>query len=305
MIQWYPGHMHKAKKEFQKILPQVDLIIEVLDARIPFSSQNPLLARLRKDKPCIKLLNKSDLADKAIVSRWIGQIERDSSVRSLVCNHDDVLTHKLPQLCRSLIPARENRSTMIYALIAGIPNVGKSTLINKLAGRSIAKTGNEAALTRMQQRIEITSDLMLIDTPGMLWPKIENENSGYRLAATGAIRDTAIELQDVASFIAEFLLAHYPTIAQQRYKLASLPQSAIELLDAIAKKRGCIVSGGRVDYEKVSRVLVSELRSGDLGRICMETPEMLDRELVELEVILAEKAAIKAAKKAARPGAKR
>ena len=301
MIQWYPGHMHKAKKEYLKILPQTDLVIEVLDARIPFSSQNPLLTKLRKDKPCIKLLNKSDLADKAMVSVWQQQLERDSSVKSLVCNHGDLLTHKLPQLCRSMIPARDNRSAMIYALITGIPNVGKSTLINKLAGRSVTKTGNEAALTRLQQRVEINSDFMLIDTPGMLWPKIENENSGYRLAATGAIRDTAIDLQAVASFIAEFLLASYPALVQRRYGLEELPDTAIELLDAIAKKRGCISSGGRADYEKVSRLIVSELRKGDLGGICLETPEMLDRELAALEIINAEKAA----KKAARAGAKK
>ena len=156
MIQWYPGHMYKAKKEFQKILPQADLVIEVLDARIPFSSQNPLLAKLRKDKPCIKLLNKSDLADAAVVSDWQKQLEQDGSVRTLSCSHDDGLIKQLPKLCRSMIPARKNRSTMIYALIAGIPNVGKSTLINKLAGRHIAKAGNEAAMTRMQQRIEIS-----------------------------------------------------------------------------------------------------------------------------------------------------
>jgi ribosome biogenesis GTPase A len=134
--------MYKAKKEFQKILPQADLVIEVLDARIPFSSQNPLLAQLRKDKPCIKLLSKSDLADKAVVSKWQIQLERDSSVKTLVCHHGDVLTRKLPVLCRSMIPPRDNRSSMIYALIAGIPNVGKSTLINKLAGRNVTKTGN-------------------------------------------------------------------------------------------------------------------------------------------------------------------
>jgi ribosome biogenesis GTPase A len=300
MIQWYPGHMHKAKKEFQKILPQADLVIEVLDARIPFSSQNPLLAQLRKDKPCIKLLNKSDLADKAVVSKWQAQLERDSSVKTLVCHHGDVLTRKLPVLCRSMIPQRENRSSMIYALIAGIPNVGKSTLINKLAGRNVAKTGNEAALTRMQQRIEISADLMLIDTPGMLWPKIENENSGYRLAATGAIRDTAINLQEVASFVAEFLLANYPDIIRQRYALPTLPDSEIALLEAIAKKRGCIVSGGKVDYEKVSRLLISELRNGDLGGICLETPEMLDQELAALEIIMARKLEELAAKKSTR-----
>jgi ribosome biogenesis GTPase A len=135
----------------------------------------------------------------------------------------------------------------------------------------------------------------------MLWPKIENENSGYRLAATGAIRDTAIDLQAVASFIAEFLLASYPALVQRRYGLEELPDTAIELLDAIAKKRGCISSGGRVDYEKVSRLIVSELRKGDIGGICLETPEMLERELAALEIIKAEKAA----KKAARAGAKK
>ena len=297
MIQWYPGHMHRAKKEFQKILPQIDLVIEVLDARIPFSSQNPLLERLRKDKPCIKLLNKSDLADQSIVSLWKDYIERDSSVSAVICNQTDILLHNLPQLCRSLIPARKNRSSTIYALIAGIPNVGKSTLINKLAGRSIAKTGNEAALTRMQQRIEITADLMLIDTPGMLWPKIENENSGYRLAATGAIRDTAIELQEVASFIADFLLAHYPTIAQHRYQLPTLPQNDIEFLEQVARKRGCIVSGGRIDYEKVSRLLVSELRSGEFGGICLETPEIMEAELARVEIIWQQKLAKQALRK--------
>ena len=296
MIQWYPGHMYKAKKEFEKILPQADIVIEVLDARIPFSSQNPLLEKLRKNKPCIKLLNKSDLANQLIVSEWQEQLERDSSVKTLVCNHDDVLTRKLPAICRAMIPARDNRSSMIYALIAGIPNVGKSTLINKLAGRNVTKTGNEAALTRMQQRIEISSDLMLIDTPGMLWPKIENEYSGYRLAATGAIRDTAFDLQEVASFIAEFLLQQYPAITRQRYMLETLPDTDIELLEAIARKRGCIVSGGKVDYEKVSRLLISGLRNGDLGGICMETPAMIERELIELEI----KNTAKAAKKAAR-----
>ncbi len=300
MIQWYPGHMHKAKKEFHKILPQVDLVIEVLDARIPYSSRNPLLMQLRKDKPCIKLLNKSDLADKAIVADWQNQIEQDSSVKSLVCNQADLLAHRLPQLCRSLIPMRDNRSAMIYALITGIPNVGKSTLINKLAGRSVAKTGNEAALTRRQQRIEISSDFMLIDTPGMLWPKIENENSGYRLAATGAIRDTAIDLQEVGCFVAEFLLAHYPAIVRHRYGLDVMPPGGVNLLESIAKKRGCIVSGGNIDYEKASRLLVSELRNGELGGICLETPEMIDRELAELKIITAQKAANKADRVAAR-----
>lgn len=300
MIQWYPGHMHKASKEFRKILPQVDLVIEVLDARLPGSSENPMLAQLRRGKPCIKLLNKSDLSDPARLAPWIASLESQNQVKTLVCSINDDAIGGLPALCRSLVPRRDNRSTMIYAMIAGIPNVGKSTLINRLAERKIAKTGNEAALTRMQQRIEISPELTLIDTPGMLWPNIENEASGYRLAATGAIRDTALELQDVASFIAEFMLKTYPERIIRRYDIEPLPGTEIELLEAIARQRGCIVSGGRVDLEKVSRLLINELRSGDLGGVCMETPEDFAREWERVEHIRAEKAAKKEARKARR-----
>ena len=289
MIQWFPGHMHKARKEFSKILPQVDLVIEVLDARLPGSSENPMLARLRRHKPCIKLLNKSDLADPEILAVWQQHLQRQHEVRTLQCSLLDNKIKQLPELCRALVPKRENRSTQIVALIAGIPNVGKSTLINRLAGRSVAKTGGEAALTRLQQRIEISPQLMLIDTPGMLWPKIDNPASAYRLAATGAIRDTALELQDVASFVAEFLRRNYPQRLIQRYDIDPLPPSDIEVLEAIARKRGCIVSGGRVDLEKVSRLLINELRNGDFGGVCLETPDILAEELRQAEIEAAQK----------------
>ena len=297
MIQWYPGHMHKASKEFKKILPQANLVIEVIDARLPFSSENPMLKRLRQGKPCIKILNKSDLADQDRLLEWKALLERDDQVKTLTCSLQNNIIANLPGLCRQLIPTRNNRSSQIVAMIAGIPNVGKSTLINRLAGRSIAKTGNEAALTRMQQRIEISNDLTLIDTPGVLWPNIENENSGYRLAATGAIRDTALDLQDVACFVADFFLQDYPEFIRQRYDLETLPQSEIELLEIIARKRGCIISGGRVDFEKVSRLIIAELRSGELGAICLETPEMMSRELAQVEIIREQKAEKKAARK--------
>ncbi len=300
MIQWYPGHMYKASKEFKKILPQVDLVIEVLDARLPGTSENPLLAELRRDKPCIKLLNKSDLSDPSRLGEWAGSLGRQNRVKTLVCSTNDNSIGELPALCRTLMPARRNRSTMIYAMIAGIPNVGKSTLINKLAKRSIAKTGNEAALTRMQQRIEISPELTLIDTPGMLWPNIENEASGYRLAATGAIRDTALELRDVASFIAEFLMRTYPENLIRRYDIEPLPGSEIELLEMIARKRGCIVSGGRVDLEKVSRLLISELRNRDLGGICLETPAGFAAESEQVAIDRTQKAAKKEARKTSR-----
>ena len=300
MIQWYPGHMYKASKEFKQILPQVDLVIEVLDARLPGSSENPLLAQLRRDKPCIKLLNKSDLSDEQRLGDWIASLERQNRVKTLVCSTNDNAIAELPSLCRALVPTRKNRSTMIYAMIAGVPNVGKSTLINKLAKRSIAKTGNEAALTRMQQRIEISPELTLIDTPGMLWPNIENQASGYRLAATGAIRDTALELQDVASFIAEFLLQAYPERLIRRYDIEPLPGSEIELLETIAGKRGCIVAGGRVDLEKVARLLINEFRSGNLGGVCLENPAGFEAEAKQVAIDRAQKAAKKAARKTMR-----
>jgi ribosome biogenesis GTPase A len=289
MIQWYPGHMHKANKEFKKILPQVDIVIEVLDARIPFSSQNPLLASIRKHKPTIKILNKSDLSDERLLALWQTELEKDDTVKTITCNNLGSAYDKIRSLCRSIVPERNNRSSMVYAMIAGIPNVGKSTIINALAGRAIAKTGNEAAVTKMQQRIEISPHLTLIDTPGVLWPNIENKNSGYRLAATGAIKDTAIDLQDIACFVAEFMLDNYPSNIQSRYALDKLPKTEIELLEAIARKRGCIVSGGVVDFEKVSRIVVSDLRSGGFDGVCMETPDLIINELAELEVLRAAK----------------
>jgi ribosome biogenesis GTPase A len=305
MIQWYPGHMHKAGKAFREILPQVDIVIEMLDARLPGSSANPLLARLRRDKPCVKLLNKSDLSDPPRLAEWVAELEQPGQVETLVCSSGDNNHARLPELCRRLIPRRENRSQMMYAMIAGIPNVGKSTLINRLAGRAIAKTGNEAALTRLQQRIEISDELTLIDTPGMLWPNIENAASGYRLAATGAIRDTALDMQDVAAFLAEFLLQAYPQRVLARYDIDQLPGSEIELLEAIARKRGCIVSGGRVDLEKVSRLLISEFRAGDLGGICMETPAGLAAELERTAIEKERKAAEKEARRARRRNKKK
>ncbi len=300
MIQWFPGHMHKASKEFSKILPQADLVIEVLDARLPGSSTNPMLERLRRGKPCIKLLNKSDLADPERLAQWVVALKREAGVETLACSTADDHIMQLPQLCRALVPARPNRSAMIYAMIAGIPNVGKSTLINRLAARKVAKTGNEAALTRMQQRIEISAELTLIDTPGMLWPNIENEASGYRLAATGAIRDTAIDLQAVASFVAEFMLDDYPQRIAERYHIESLPATDLELLETIARKRGCIVSGGRIDFEKVARLLIGELRSGALGGICLETPESFAAEMEQTVQRREARAAAREARKAMR-----
>lgn len=297
-IQWYPGHMHKASKAIKEILPQVDLIIEILDARIPFSSENPMLATLRGNKPCIKVLSKSDLADPEVTRQWQTYFEREQGVKTLALTitQPDKM-RQLPDLCDKLLATSENSSKLVHTLIMGIPNVGKSTLINILAGRTIAKTGNEPAVTKTQQRINIGRNIVLLDTPGVLWPNVENKNSGYRLATTGAIKDTAIKHDDIAFFAADYLLGHYPDLLQTRYQLEALPEKEQELLEAIGRKRGCLRPGGHVDIDKTAKILISELRSGILGRISLETPSMMAQELTELAQLRERKAATKLARK--------
>lgn len=298
LIQWFPGHMHKAGKEVKEILPQVDLVIEILDARIPFSSQNPMLATLRGDKPCIKVLSKSDLADPELTQQWQNYLEQEQGVKTLALTIDQPeKMRQLPDLCHKMLPHKIGSDKPIHTLIMGIPNVGKSTLINILAGRIIAKTGNEPAITKAQQRIDIGNNIVLFDTPGMLWPNVENKNSGYRLATTGAIKDTAISHEPVAFFAAEYLLHRYPDLLKTRFQLEQLPTNEQALMEAIGKKRGCLRSGGRIEMDKVAKILLTELRAGTIGRITLETPEMMEQELAELTVIREQKEAKKRARK--------
>ena len=289
-IQWFPGHMHKTGKEIKAILPKVDLVIEVLDARIPFSSQNPMLASLRGTKPCIKLLNKSDLADPTLTTLWQTYFEQEQGVKTLASTIEQAeKIRQLTDLCHKLIPSKSMGDKLIHALIMGIPNVGKSTLINILANRTIAKTGDEPAITKMLQRIDIGNQIILHDTPGMLWPNLENKNTGYRLAVTGAIKDTAIKHDDIAYFVADYLLQHYPDNIKSRFQLGQLPESEQALLDVIGKQRGCLRAKGQIDHDKAAKILLSELRSGTLGRLTLETPEMMALELAELMLIRLEK----------------
>ncbi|GAB1040737.1 ribosome biogenesis GTPase YlqF [Shewanella algae] len=299
-IQWYPGHMHKARKEIEEVMPQIDLVIEVLDARIPYSSENPMVAKLRQDKPCIKLLNKSDLADPETTNRWIEYLEQEQGVRAqAITTLQPAMVRKIPELCRKLVPVSEGALKDIRTMIMGIPNVGKSTIINTLAGRVIAKTGNEPAVTKAQQRINLKNGIVLSDTPGILWPKVDNEASGYRLAVTGAIKDTAMEYEDVALFAAAYFLHAYPEAMMERYKLTSLPATDIELLEEIGRRRGALRSGGHIDLHKASELLLHEFRSGKIGQLSLETPEMAQAEEVEVAKLLAEKEALKQAKKEA------
>lgn len=286
-IQWYPGHMFKAQKEVREIFHQVDVFIEVLDARIPFSSQNPLVEEIRQDKPTIKILNKTDLADPVITQRWQKYLEEEKNVKTLAFNaQQSDKREQVLSMIRKSTPQKSGSVKTINVLIIGIPNVGKSTLINSITGRTIAKTGNEPAVTKQQQRIKLEENITLIDTPGMLWPNIENENSGYRLAITGGIKETAFELPDIASYAAEYFMSSYPEMLKARFNMESLPETDLEFLEAIGRTRGCLRAGGRVDLDKISRILVMEFRDKMLGSgISLETPEMIIEEtkVVELQ----------------------
>ena len=287
-IQWYPGHMHRASNEMIEALPLVNLVVEVLDARIPFSSSNPFIQGLATEKPRIKILNKCDLADPKITRIWQDYFEQQKDTKTLALDlqHTDP-GKQIVDLINKLVPQKEGRNTLV--MVTGIPNVGKSSLINNLAGRQIAKTGNEPAVTKGQQKINLRNGIMLLDTPGVLWPKIENPNSSYRLATTGAIKNTAVSYEDVAFFAADFLLQKYPDLLKERFKFETLPRTEIELLEIIGAQRGCLRGGGQVDLERVSTIFINELRAGTLGAISFETPDVIDEEMKQVEILRLEK----------------
>ena len=298
LIQWYPGHMHKASKEIKHALPNIDLLIEILDARIPYSSQNPMLAELRGDKPTIRVLSKKDLSDPEVTRQWQIHLEQELAVKSLaVTTQQPDKIKQIIGLCSKMLPEKTATNKVIRTMIMGIPNVGKSTIINILAGRTIAKTGNEPAVTKHQQRINLQNNIVLSDTPGVLWPNVENRNSGYRLAVTGAIKDTAFQHDDIALFALEYLSKTYPELLKNRYQLDILPTEALSLLEAIGKKRGCLRAGKQVDLDKVAKQFVTELRTGAIGPISLETPNMIATEMVELAAIREEKAAKRASRR--------
>ena len=271
MLNWFPGHMNSARRDIQKVMPKTDLVIEVLDARIPFSSENPLVTKLRGERPCIQILNKADLADPDITAQWLARIEAREGVLAITHQQNQSkLTQRLLQKVRALVPAKAHRPT--EAMIMGIPNVGKSTLINALSGRAIAKTGNKPAVTRHQQRVKVGKGLMLTDTPGFLWPRLSPEACGYRLAVTGAISDRVVEAQDIAQFAIRFLVERHPDRLLAHYRLTELPEGEMAVLEAIGRRRGFLRKGGIVDLERAAGTLLGELNAGKLGRLSLETP---------------------------------
>lgn len=283
-INWFPGHMNKARNQIKEAMPDIDLVVEVLDSRLPYSSTNPLVDELREGKPCIKVLNKADLSDPKTTKLWIEHFEQQENTRALALVAEErKQSQKLIQLIKSIASHKVEQKKAVRVMIMGIPNVGKSTLINALAGRYIANTGNEPAVTKRQQMIDLKNGVILSDTPGILWPKFENRNSGYRLATSGAIKDTAMEYEDVAMYALEYMSQAYPEALTTRYKLKELASNGSELLDAVGRKRGCLRSGGKVDLHKAAEIVLHEFRSAKIGLLSLETPTMVAAEEVIIE----------------------
>lgn len=278
-IDWYPGHMAKASKQLAEVMGKVDLVFEVLDARLPYSSANPHLEELRGRKPCVKLLNKNDLADPEVTRKWVRFFDARQGQKALPLeSRQRAEVGLLPKLCRRLVPHRGGPGKPLRVMVVGIPNVGKSTLINTLAGKKIARVGDKPAITTCQQQIDLRNGILLADTPGLLWPNLGDQRGANRLAVTGAIGENAFEYLPVAEFAAEFLQQRYPERLLDRYQLAALPGTAHELVAEIGRIRGCLMRGGEIDLERTAELFIREIRAGKLGRISFEDPEMIQLE---------------------------
>jgi ribosome biogenesis GTPase A len=265
--------MSKALVQIEDLIKQIDVVIEVLDARLPFSSSNHRLVVLRRNKPWIKVLNKHDLADPAVTKAWVREFERQAGVRALPLSakrHAD--TKPLIRLCQGLAPKRGRPGFPVRTMVVGIPNVGKSTLINTLAGKRMAKVGDRPALTTTTQQIDLRNGIVLSDTPGVLWPEMSDQEGAYRLATSGAIGDNAMDSTSVGLFAGEYLLQRYPELLKGRYGLQELPVSSHDLIEAVGRRLGCLAAGGKVDLNRASEAFLRELRAGKIGRISLEEP---------------------------------
>lgn len=284
-IQWFPGHMTKARRQIEDKLKLIDVVIELLDSRLPLSSRNPMIDDILRDKPRLIILNKADLADPEMTRKWLAYFKEQGHVAHPVDASTGTGVKEIPEQVKLLLKEKIDRQIAkgmnpraMRALIVGIPNVGKSTLINRMAGKSIAATGDRPGVTKGQQWIKTGGNLELLDTPGILWPKFEDQDVGYRLAVTGAIKEEILNIEDVAYYAVKYLVKDYGSRFQERYGIKELPQDLenpdeiVAVMEAVGRKRGCLVSGGRVDLEKASRALLHELRAGKLGRFTLETP---------------------------------
>ena len=278
-IQWFPGHMTKTKKLIRENLKKVDMVIEILDARAPLASRNPLLDELTEGKPRLILLNKSDLADPGVTDQWLDFFRRIPHVNALAVNSKDnkslkAVTSECRKLCRD---KRWINRRAVKAMIVGIPNVGKSTVINTLAGRKKAQAANQPGVTKDMQRVPVSRELHIFDTPGLLWHKFEDQVVGMKLASLGSIRDAILHLDDIAYACVSYLKGVYPELLMKRYKMEWDPgkddPAPEDLITQIGLNRGLLISGGGVDYERAARLLLKELRDGVLGRVTLEQPD--------------------------------
>ncbi|CDQ40134.1 ribosome biogenesis GTPase YlqF [Virgibacillus salexigens] len=278
-IQWFPGHMAKARREVEEKLKLVDFVMELVDARVPLSSQNPMLQQVLQNKPKMIVMMKKDLADPDITNQWINYFS-EKQIPAIAINVNDKTDIKqVIQLAKAQAQAKMDKlrnkgiqPRAARAMIVGIPNVGKSTLINRLANKKIAKTGDKPGVTKQQIWIKVKNDFELLDTPGILWPKFEEEIVGYRLAAIGTIKDQLLSLQDIVAYVITYLQKHYPENLENRYVINRNMEDMWEIFVHIGKQRGALGSGGNVDFAKVSDIVMRDLRTGKLGRISLETP---------------------------------
>lgn len=275
-IAWFPGHMASARKKAAETMAKIDVVVEVLDARLPGASSNPLIERLRRDRqrPCLKILNKADLADPDATAAWLRHYGGEKLVRAvaLSCKRPGDVA-KVPRLAASLVPHRDSALKPVRMIVMGMANVGKSTLINALLKRKAAKTGDEPAITRQQSRFDLDERHELIDTPGLMSPAIQHASDGLMLAASHLIGPDAYIAEEVATFLAEILLERYPGLLRTRYGLDTEGMDGYRLIAAIARKRGYLGKGGEPHYEKAGRALLQDYRSGLLGRVSLETPQ--------------------------------
>ncbi|MEO7941151.1 MAG: ribosome biogenesis GTPase YlqF [Burkholderiaceae bacterium] len=298
-IQWFPGHMHATRKALAERMPEIDVVIELLDARLPGSSANPLLAELTRAKPALKVLNKQDLADPRQTAQWLAHYQAQVGTQALALDASATApARQLITACRSLAPLRGGMVKPMRVLICGIPNVGKSTLVNTLRGKRAAKTGDEAGITKAEQRIVLADDFYLYDTPGMLWPRIATEQSGYHLAASGAVGRNAYDDEEVALAMLTQMLLHYPDRLQARYKLDDLSGLNDEaVLAEIGRRRAALLPGGRPNRQKAAEIAIHDFRSGVWGPITLETLDEFARWTAQAEALDAEREARRAVRK--------
>jgi len=276
-IQWFPGHMTSARKKASETMEFIDVVIEVLDARAPEASCNPMIRELRehRQRPCLKILNKADLADPAVTQAWLNFYNQQKDVKAVALSCKSASdAAKVPKLCQPLAPHRDNNHKPLRMMIMGIPNVGKSTLMNMLLKRRVANVGDEPAVTKSQQCHKLNERMTLTDSPGLMWPKIEHPEDGLMLAAIHAIGRNAVIEEEIAEHLANILLARYPERLAERYGLEAAKLDGIGVVEAVARKRGCLLKGrgGEPDLEKAAMILLTEYRAGKLGRISLETP---------------------------------